>query len=301
MIQGTEFPLISVIIPVFNHSRYIESCLESIKKDGWPRLELLVLDDGSSDCSFDVVKKWVDRNSHYFQGIFLGTQENLGITKTLNKLINMCHGEFLVLLASDDFLLEGSITARYKFLTENIDYFAVFTDAIGVDNNGKIIFDSVIRDKFHGNVAALMNKNKMGIELILNWCVPGPVYMARRETYEVLGLYDETSFIEDRYFYLKLISENKLGYLDRRLAAYRLHPASSTGNKTKQVYVGQEIIRIERGLLKFFSGVYRVALQIQIWSNFSQAYNLKPYPKIFIYARCILARSVRYLLRRIMT
>jgi alpha-1,3-rhamnosyltransferase len=276
-ISIAEQPLISVAVPLYNHSKYIEQCLNSIRDNGWKRIELILIDDGSID--------------HSLEKYSVSKQQNLGITKTLNKLISQCTGDFIVLVASDDYLLENSIQERYDYLNENKTKLAVFTDAIGIDDDGVKICSSVIQERFHGHINNLVDEQKIAKELILNWCVPGPVFMARKEAYQEMGLYDEQYFIEDRYFYLKLLTKDRIGFLAKSLSAYRIHTASITGNKAKQIAVGLEILKIEKGLLNSFSGINKFYLQLQMWSNYSQVHNSNI--KILLIIRCIISKVLK--------
>ena len=294
-ISIAEQPLISVAVPLYNHSKYIEQCLNSIRDNGWKRIELIIIDDGSIDNSYAIANSWLLANAIFLEKYSVSKQQNLGITKTLNKLISLCTGDFIVLVASDDYLLENSIKERYDYLNENKTKLAVFTDAIGIDDDGVKICASVIQERFNGHINHLIDEQQIAKELILNWCVPGPVFMARKETYQEIGPYDDQYFIEDRYFYLKLLAKDRIGFLAKSLSAYRIHTASITGNKSKQIAVGLEVLRIEKDLLHNFSGVNKFYLQLQIWSNFSQVHNSNI--KILLIIRCILSKVLKRVLQ----
>ncbi len=292
-LPNNKLPLISVLVPVYNHVDFVTTCLDSIRDNGWTRLELVIIDDGSKDNSYSIVSSWLEEHKNSFEKVSLETQINSGVTKTLNRLISRSSGDFLVFIASDDYLLENSIQQRYEYLINNPTKLAVFTDAIGIDDQGKQICSSVIQERFHGRVSNLVDEHNIAKELILNWCVPGPVFMARKETYEEVGFYDEQYFIEDRYFYLKLLSKGKLGFINKSTAAYRLHAGSSTGNKAKQIAVGSEVIKIERDLLENFSGLNRFYLLLQIWSNYSQVLIASGYMKPLLFLRCLAAKAAK--------
>lgn len=292
-LSTNALPLISVLVPVYNHANFVTTCLNSIRDNGWKRLELIIIDDGSKDDSYQIVSTWIEENKQAFENVILETQTNSGVTKTLNRLIKRSTGDFLVFIASDDYLLENSIQVRFEYLTQNPTKLAVFTDAIGIDDHGKQICTSVIQERFNGHVSNLEDNQKIAKELILNWCVPGPVFMARKETYQEVGFYDEQYFIEDRYFYLKLLSKDKLGFINKSTAAYRLHAGSSTGSKAKQIAVGSEVIKIERNLLDQFSGLNRFYLLLQIWSNYSQVLIASGYMKPLLFLRCLAAKVVK--------
>ena len=262
-----SYPLVSVLIPAYNHVPYIRSCLDSILADGYPNLEVIVLDDGSADETYRLADEWLGiygcRLSHYH----LMRQDNRGVTKTINTLLRTFKGEYFVLLASDDMLLGGGIQVRLDTLKGEPNASAVFGDAIGIDKAGNEIFSSVLADEFHADVSTLLNRRTRAYELILNWCIPGPVYLAKREVLKKFGYYDETFKIEDRDYYLKLIASDALAFTSSKVAAYRLHDAASTGTRERQVEVGQEVMRIDLHNLKRFAGLKRAALWLAVRGN----------------------------------
>lgn len=290
-------PLISVIVPMYNHELFIEQCLDSIRLDGWPCLELIIMDDGSIDKSFDLAKVWAEKYGAFFRRVSLERQKNSGVVRTLNTLIERSTGEFIILLASDDYLLPGSIAARYEYLAVNQDKMAVFCDALGVESDGQIIFKSIIAEKYFADISKLESSGGLAKELIFRWCVPGPVFMARRQVYEDFGLYDDRYFVEDRYFYLRLLSANKLGFLNKVVAGYRVHTNSSTGSLEGRLAVGREVLRIEQDVLKYFNRKEGFFLQLVIWGSSSMAkqYVSWVYPVVML--RLVCARMLAFILR----
>ncbi|MCY1271262.1 poly-beta-1,6 N-acetyl-D-glucosamine synthase [compost metagenome] len=289
--QTTAMPLVSVLMPVFNHARFLEQGLQSVLDDGWPNIELVAIDDGSSDNSFEVMQAWLRDHGHRFARAVVSRQENAGIVRTLNRLVQAATGEYVILLASDDQLLPGGIESRLRHLQAHPDSLAVFGDSIGIGDDGDLKCNSVIRDRFGGNTESLGDPQRLALELILNWSVPGPVLMARRDTYSVIGQYDESYFIEDRDYYLRLLARHALVFLDKPVAAYRMHAASISGDRTKQIRIGQEIVRIEKKLLPLFSGIESLALRVQMWANSSAFHTAPALKKPFVAARCLAART----------
>lgn len=263
----SDYPLISVLVPAYNHARYIWSCLDSILRDGYPNLEVIVLDDGSTDETYRLADEWFSTHGHGLNHNLLMRQDNQGVTKTLNTLLRTFTGEYFVLLASDDMLLQGGIEVRLATLKGVPKALAVFADAIGIDEAGKEICSSVLVDKFHASVRALSNFRTRPYELILNWCIPGPVFLAKREVLNKVGYYNETFRIEDRDYYLKLIASDVLAFTASKVAAYRLHAAASTGTRERQVEVGLEVMRIELHNLDRFLGLKRIALWLTFRGN----------------------------------
>lgn len=301
MTPSDDYPLISILIPAYNHAKYISACLDSVLVDGYPNLEVVVLDDGSIDDTHDLTVEWFHRNGSSLSGYRVIRQKNQGIAKSLNTLLRNFSGEYFVLLASDDMLLEGGVEARLVALKDAPKALAIFADAICIDEYGRGICDSVLNDKFEASLVALSNPKTLPYELILNWCIPGPVYMAKREVVEVIGYYDEKFLIEDRDYYLRLIANDCLTFVNCKVAAYRLHGAASTGTRERQVRIGLEVMRIEIHNLAHFHGLKRFALWLALKgnsTNFRLAKGIRLIARIFLttISRC-LAVTLKYFAR----
>ncbi|MBW8185208.1 glycosyltransferase family 2 protein [Shewanella nanhaiensis] len=217
-------PLVSILVPVFNHSKYIEECLNSIVNTDYPNLELVLCDDGSTDNSVEIINSWLNKHRQ-LRHVFL-TQKNMGVCKTLNRLITASSGEYIVICASDDSLSSDSITVRYDYLINNPSKHAVIGDASVFDENSKFVNISAMKSLFYANYNNL-NSNIVR-ELVLRWSVVGPTIMLKRKVYDDLGLYDEGLLIEDREFYLRILKQNKLGFIPVGVANYRIHNGNAS-------------------------------------------------------------------------
>ena len=110
--------LISVMIPAYNHERYIEECVRSIIAQTYQNIELLVIDDGSKDKTFETLQSLKSECEKRFVRVVMETQENQGTRLTLNKLVDIANGKFICAPASDDRLKSVSIEKLHKFLIE---------------------------------------------------------------------------------------------------------------------------------------------------------------------------------------
>jgi alpha-1,6-rhamnosyltransferase len=260
-VTETVSPLVSIIIPLYNHARYIERCLDSIADDAYPGTEIIMIDDGSRDDSHAVVERWSENRGAAFHGEFrFIRRENRGVTRTLNELVSLASGEYVAVLASDDYLLPGGISARVEYLRAHPEKMAVFADCTVVDDHGVGLHASGLADIYGAQKEFLANDELLPYELIINWCVPGPVFMARRELYDLVGTYDETLAIEDWDFYLRLLARNLLGFVDFPVAAYRLHSGSSLKDRERSVILQQNLVRTVTKNLDAFTGLKRFLL-----------------------------------------
>jgi glycosyltransferase involved in cell wall biosynthesis len=218
--------LVSVAIPIFNHARFIRECLDSVAAETYPLIEVVAIDDGSTDASYEIASEWVQQNAGRFVRAEVRKQENIGLNQTLNRLARMARGEFFIPLASDDLLLPGGIMARVEALWANPQWLAVFSDCIVVDESGTVVHKSGLGDLYHADKTALSHPETIETELVWRWSVPGATLMMRRSALLIesqIGPYPEELTVEDRWFYLTALSKKALGFLDVPVGGYRLH------------------------------------------------------------------------------
>lgn len=233
MNKAAATSLVSILIPLYNHSSYIKRCLDSILEDGYPRIEIIITDDGSSDDSVALAQQWyAEQETGRIERFELESRPNKGVTRTVNELITKAHGDCLVMLASDDYLLPGGIAARLEYFRSHPTKLAVFGDCIVVDGSGKKSHDSGIADLYSGHIENLICEDLLALELIFNWCVPGPGFMAYRKLFDQIGFYDENLTVEDWDLYLRIAARSLLGFIPVPVAAYRYHGGNSILNSS---------------------------------------------------------------------
>lgn len=231
--------LVSVIIPCYNHEKYIIRCIESVLNESYKNIELIILDDGSKDTSVELVEQYLENNQSISKKVSIYTQENMGIVKTLNKLVTLAKGKYIAVLASDDELRNNGIEKRIKYLKENPDKKAVIGNAVVINNEDLILKEDAGHDLFHAKKKLLNKKKTLNTELILQWSVVGPCLLLEKSVYEIIGNYNEDYYVEDRDFYLRMIEKKILGYVDETVAAYRTHGLNMSLN------VASNRVRIE--------------------------------------------------------
>lgn len=251
-------PLVSIIIPLYNHQQFIVECLDSTLEDPYPNKEIVIIDDGSRDESASVVLAWRDAHAVSLKNCFTFiSRENRGLTRTLNELVDLARGDLIAVLASDDYLLPGGIGARVSYLESNPGKLAVFADCVLVDYNGNLSKKSGLSDLFDGRKSHLNDNRLISYEVTFNWCVPGPVFMARKEVYKHIGGYDEEIAVEDWDFYLRLVARDLLGFIDQPVAAYRIRPDEADKEVTIQQHIrfNEAMLQTATNNLHNFKGI----------------------------------------------
>lgn len=251
-------PLVSVIVPAFNHESFVRACLDSVLESSYRPLELIVLDDGSSDGTYALARDWMRLHAHELTRVVVERQSNRGLTRTLNVLVRRARGEFLVPVASDDELEPDGISLRVNALQSDSKLMAVFGDCKVIDDRGRVTAVSALRSMYAANTDALADPRSITRELILRWSVPGPAVLLRRPVFESgggMGPYNEQFAVEDRDLYLGLLARDELGFVPDVVARYRIHGENFSISRRPEVR--EDVVRAERLHLASFRGMNR--------------------------------------------
>ncbi|MEO6631149.1 MAG: glycosyltransferase [Mucilaginibacter sp.] len=259
-------PLVSVLIPCYNHEDYIIECLTSVLKNDYENKEIVVIDDGSRDNSATIIKKWVHDNKASISVDFL-KRENRGLTKTLNELIQRSKGEYICILASDDLLTHNSISVRVQALVNHPNKLAVIGDAHVIDSEGTQILDSAIEDLYYGNKNKYTTDEALKNCVIKEWSIPGPVMMAKRSLYDIIGIYPEDLVAEDLNFYLQVIGRGLLLFIDEFVAFYRVHDLNSCRIPKNQKQIMLTIIKSHWNNIKYYEFKFKAMISLLLVKN----------------------------------
>lgn len=125
-----NYPLVSIALCTYNGAVYLEEQLDSIIKQSYPNLEIVVVDDGSKDNTLEILKSYSNKYSHFkiYQNAV-----NLGYIKNFEKAISLCTGEFIALCDQDDIWLENKIALQVSEIGDNI---LIYHDSEFINENG---------------------------------------------------------------------------------------------------------------------------------------------------------------------
>jgi len=229
-----EQPVVSVVIPAYNHAQYLGEAIQSVLTQDYPRLELIVLDDGSTDGTRDVLAKY----SRHFRHFSWVSHPHMGQANTLNKGWRLAKGEILGYLGADDVLLRGAVNASVECLSANPDGVATYCDFNLIDPQSRVV-RRVRTPEF--------DYRKMLVDVT---CLPGPGAFFRRDAYQKVGLWDPSlQQMPDYEFWLRLGLHGRLQRIPMVLAGFRVHAASQSFASTSKERA-DEPVRIVGRLLK---------------------------------------------------
>lgn len=206
-------PLVSIICLCYNHGKYIEQAITSVLDQSDENVELIVIDDASTDDSQSIIEKMSE--THGFQVHFNPT--NLGNCRSFNIGFKLSTGKYVIDLAADDQLMptrvkEGVINLEEKGGTYAVD----FCDVELIDENGQSNGTHFKRDDL-GILIEPVQEGDIYKILIEKYFLCGPGMMMRRTVLEELGGYDENLSYEDFDFWVRSARNYKYAFTDQVL------------------------------------------------------------------------------------
>jgi glycosyltransferase involved in cell wall biosynthesis len=207
--------LVSVICLSFNQKNYVEEALQSILNQTYENIEIIVVDDASTDGTADVIQHFVFRHPAIQ---FIRLTENTGNCKAFNKGLKVARGEFIIDLAADDILLSNRVEQGVAALTTvGSNYGVNFSDAELIDEKGLRL--NKHSDRFPHTTIPQGNLYRSIIE---RYFICPPTMMFRKAVIDSLGGYDETLAYEDFDFFVRASREYFFCYTPTVLVKRRL-------------------------------------------------------------------------------
>ena len=243
-------PLVTVIIPSYNHEKYVTKAIKSIFSQTYKNIELIVIDDGSIDHS---VKKILELKKRYpFK--FLA-RKNRGLASTLNEAINLAKGVYITVLASDDYYLPQRIEhAVDHFNRLPNDVAAVYTDGYIISANDKTI--CLFSEAYPRPLIGSTYNNL----LHANW-IPAMGISYRTNALKKI-MYDKRFIIEDWTLHLRVFKNrhNKIYFYKAFDFCYRRHKA----NISKEKNVMGKQLKLMQSSFKDFDSFMKIKEEIKM-------------------------------------
>lgn len=221
MEQGMNDIEISVYITNYNYGEYLDKAIKSLLNQTFKKFEIIIIDDGSTDRSSDIIKKYISQKKHKIRLI---QHKNKGLIKSSNIAIRASKGKFIMRLDADDYLKNTALEKFYKVINQNQEIAMVYSDFYIVDNNLKIIR----REK------KINLKKKPELQDIP---AHGACCLIRKNHLIEANLYDEEFDRQDGYIlWLKLVNKYKILNINKPLWYYRQHADSLSSNSVKLLH-----------------------------------------------------------------
>lgn len=241
--------LVSVVLPTYNHVKYLKQSIESVLNQSYSHLELIIVNDGSTDKTRELLK---DYESNPLVTVI--HQENTGLPNALNEGFALAKGEFLTWTSADNYYNEVAIQSMVEFLGINKEVGVVYGNYLAVNENGEKLTSSNSWRSYNRNLLdpAVVNLPKQARffkRIPINSV--GPMFLYRASAAWVVGKYADTPGIEDYDFWsrMEMITVFKRLPTTKALYSYRVHDESMSGHLRKEHQMKKTIevlIRISR-------------------------------------------------------
>lgn len=223
-------PLISVIVPAYNHEDYVTECLESLAAQTYPNMEVLVIDDGSKDGTKATIETFLQvTNRPVFSFV---SRPNAGLCATLNEGLSKAKGDYIAFIASDDIWLPEKLSRQILYMEENPGTGLVFSDAYIMrgtkqTNEKWTDYKRMLRNFFYQGRAL------PGVyeRLMIYTFIPALTVILRKSVLDTVGYFDERLAYEDDDMWLRFARKTDLAFIDEPLATYRMHATNISNSK----------------------------------------------------------------------
>jgi glycosyltransferase involved in cell wall biosynthesis len=216
-------PLVSVVCLSYNHENFVEEAIMSVKNQTYSNIELIIVDDHSTDESVKIIEEILPQLS----GVrFIPLPANIGNCKAFNIGYSHVKGDYIIDLSADDVLMPERIAKGMKAFHEGDEKLGVnFTDAEIIDKDGNSL--GYHSDRFPH---AAIPQGNIYADVIHRYFINSPTMMVRRNVFETLGGYDETLAYEDFDFWVRSARLFDYSYTPEVLVKKRIL-YNSLGNK----------------------------------------------------------------------
>jgi glycosyltransferase involved in cell wall biosynthesis len=239
-------PKVSVIIPTYNHKKFISEAIQSVLDQTFRDFELIIIDDGSTDGTANVVNSFSDGRIKYVY------QSNCGRSYARNRALNIASGRYITFLDSDDLYLPDKLQLQVDFLDTHPEFGMVYTSAYCMDEAGILLNDS-----YMATVSGQIYKD---IAFYVPVTITLPTVMARREVFDKVGGFDEKmERFEDTDMWRRIAKEYLVGAIPDFTCKLRTHSDNALS--------GQDPRKIEAAIKfyinKIFSEDSSISLEIR--------------------------------------
>lgn len=264
-------PLVTIIVPSYNHRKFIKECLDSIKNQTYNNIQWIVVDDGSKDGTPELLKE-----NQSFYGYELYLQLNKGLSATLTDMIkNHANGKYIILCASDDVCMPDRVEKQVVFMESHPQYAMCYARCIRIDQDSNVIG----KDTFPGYKSGCIFE-----DIYLRRFNPGICVAMKTDVLAEIGYYDSGILAEDYYMNCRIAEKYEIGFIDAYLLKYRVAPL---GNKRDP----WKLVESHKQTVELFSNRPEYKNALQNWELRSGAL-LAPFKKYKLKALCYFFKNL---------
>ncbi|MEK7633229.1 MAG: glycosyltransferase [Patescibacteria group bacterium] len=260
-------PKVSVIIPSYNHEKYIAYALESVLGQTFQDFEIIINDDHSSDKTVEEIKKFKDPRIK----LFISTK-NHGVCVAINNCLVLAKGKYIAHLNSDDAFFPEKLEKQVAYLDAHPETGAVFTQAQMIDEGGSNIPDS---EHFHGKMNSLENRNRFQwLNYFFYNCrwLWHPSMMMRKKVYDFIGYHNPClAQIQDFDIGIRLSLKYEQHIIQEKLTKFRIRAGEMNASAATPKAVVRSMFEFSH-VLKHYLKIMNIGEFIKIFPLSQEKY-----------------------------
>lgn len=210
-------PLVSIVVPVYNGERFIRESLDSLLNQSYPNVEIIVINDASTDDTPKIINFYSGKISQYHN------EENRGIYETMNRGIECANGQYIAIYHADDIYHPNIVEREVEFLEQYPEAGAVFCKDIFIDEDGREYDRLQLPPEVQGERPLDYSTILNAMLRHMNCFLRCPSCMVRASVYQDVGSYRPSQFVNtsDLEMYLRIAQQYPIGILEDYLFRYR--------------------------------------------------------------------------------
>lgn len=224
MTTQLDKPLVSTIALCYNQAKFAVETLNSIKNQTYANIELIIMDDCSTDNSVEVIENWIKETQ--YSCTFIKHDKNQGICKTLNEAFSHCKGQYLQIIACDDIMLPEKTAVQIELMKKQPENVAVvYSDAYLIKDDGSPHYGWFIQRRRQFTDAP---DGYIYDDLLKGNFIPAMSTLIRSDVVRELGGWDNNLAYEDQDMWLRISKKYHFSFSQSPSVRYRVHNNNTT-------------------------------------------------------------------------
>ena len=219
---------VSVIMTIYNQEPYLREAIESILDQTYKNMELVILDDGSTDKSIDIIREYADKDDR----IVVFSRENRGRVKSLNEALRLATGEYIAIMDGDDISHKERIEKEVKYLELHRDVYMVGTKIELLLEGEMSEEEARYTQRYLAHVNGEFDRQNYFYEVDYYSFMHTAAILVKRELFQYIGDFQDYKCEDLEFFYRTIKAGFKVGRVDEILFTYRVHGGSRSSEKS---------------------------------------------------------------------
>ena len=248
--KNNKNPLVSILLLVYNHEKWIIECIASIFRQSYKKYELILLNDNSSDSSHSHIKELIKYSKdHSISCQYICNNRNTGsVPKNLNTMLGLARGEYIIPFAGDDIMRLDRIEKQVNIMEENQKISMLHADVEYIDIDSNLIGYKWSQKQWITK-ANKMNESPLSCLLHKNFVAAASIIIRKKELIR-LGGWNENLFLEDYPMSLALAANGKIKYMNEVVSYYRKTDTNLTATMGSK-FSNMKLMAIESHITKY--------------------------------------------------